>query len=124
MKITYKFADGTRSEVEVDEELGEFIKASRREAAALERKERYHKGFSLDDYDFQGTDIVDPMDYEEWIFQKDEEAKLVCLTETQRRRLMMMADGLSMREIARQEGTALRAIQFSIDQARKKIKKI
>ena len=31
MKIQWNFADGTKSEVEVNEELGEFITASRRE---------------------------------------------------------------------------------------------
>jgi len=42
MKITWNFADGTKSEVEVNEELGEFITASRREESNLDRKERYH----------------------------------------------------------------------------------
>ena len=47
MKIQWNFADGTKSEVEVNEELGEFITASRREESNLDRKERYHC-YSLD----------------------------------------------------------------------------
>lgn len=47
MKIQWHFADGTKSEVEVNEELGEFITASRREEDNLSRKERYHC-YSLD----------------------------------------------------------------------------
>ena len=38
MKIQWNFADGTTSEVEVDEEFGAFITASRREEDNLSRK--------------------------------------------------------------------------------------
>jgi hypothetical protein len=41
MKIQWNFADGTTSEVEVNEELGTFITASRREEDNLSRKETY-----------------------------------------------------------------------------------
>ena len=40
MKIQWKFADGTTSEVEVNEEIGNYITASRREESNLARKER------------------------------------------------------------------------------------
>ena len=42
MKIKYQFADGTTSEVEVSEEIGAFITASRREESNGDRKQRYH----------------------------------------------------------------------------------
>ena len=42
MKISYTFANGENSEVEVNEEIGTFILDSRREEDNLGRKERYH----------------------------------------------------------------------------------
>ena len=40
MKITYKFADDTTSEVEVSEEIGTLIMESRRVESNGDRKER------------------------------------------------------------------------------------
>ena len=42
MKIKYEFADGTVSEVEVEESIGEVIIEDRRLEDNLSRKERYH----------------------------------------------------------------------------------
>ncbi len=42
MKIKYKFADGTVSEVEVEESIGAVIIEDRRREDNLSRKERYH----------------------------------------------------------------------------------
>jgi DNA-binding NarL/FixJ family response regulator len=42
----------------------------------------------------------------------------------QQKRLLMLADGLSLREIARVEGVDHRAVRESIDSAKKKIKKV
>jgi hypothetical protein len=53
MKIQWKFADGTTSEVEVNEEIGNYITASRRAESNLARKERYHC-YSLDAIDYEG----------------------------------------------------------------------
>ena len=50
-------------------------------------------------------------------------AALDKLSETQQRRLLMLADGLSIREIARREGVDHRAVRESIEAARKKFKK-
>ena len=44
------------------------------------------------------------------------------LTDTQKRRIMMLANGLSINEIARIEGIAPNAAWKSIDSARSKIK--
>jgi hypothetical protein len=57
MKIQWKFADGTTSEVEVNEELGNYITASRREESNLDRKERYHC-YSLDAIDYEGLEYA------------------------------------------------------------------
>ena len=126
MKIQWKFADGTTSEVEVNEEIGNYITASRREESNLDRKERYHS-YSLDAIDYEGLEYATDTTPETEMSSKDDadrvNAALDKLSETQQRRLLMLADGLSMREIARFEGVDHRAIRESIEAARKKFKK-
>ncbi len=126
MKIQWNFADGTISEVEVNEELGEFITASRREESKLDRKERYHC-YSLDAILFEGQEYGDHNTPETEMEGAEKRqciaAALAKLSETQQRRLLMLADGLSMREIARSEGVDHRAVRESIDAARRKFKK-
>ena len=56
MKIKYEFADGTVSEVEVEESVGAVIVESRRKEDNLSRKERYHC-YSLDSAQFAGMDF-------------------------------------------------------------------
>ena len=126
MKITWKFADGTTSEVEVNEEIGNYITASRREESNLDRKERYHC-YSLDAIDYEGLEYATDTTPETEMTSKEEVARanaaLDKLSETQQRRLLMLADGLSIREIARREGVDHRAVRESIEAARKKFKK-
>ena len=45
------------------------------------------------------------------------------LSEVQRRRLLMLAEGVSLREIARREGKDIKSIRESIEWARKKFLK-
>ena len=126
MKIQWNFADGTKSEVEVNEELGEFITASRREESNLDRKERYHC-YSLDAIIFEGKEYGDhnTPDTEIAIAEKKRRiaAALGKLSETQRCRLLMLADGLSVREIARRENKDFKSVHESIDGAKKKFLK-
>jgi len=49
--------------------------------------------------------------------------KLQKLTPVQRKRLLCYAEGMTYREIAQLEGTQVKAVQDSIEQARKKLKK-
>ena len=99
MKIQWNFADGTKSEVEVNEELGEFITASRREEDNLSRKERYHC-YSLDatlrkEY---GDNHTPETEVETAERNKRLYAAMKTLTAVQQRRLLMLADGLSLRK--------------------------
>lgn len=55
MKIKYEFADGTVSEVEVEESIGIVIIEDRRLEDNLTRKECYHC-HSLDAAEFEGSD--------------------------------------------------------------------
>jgi len=126
MIVTWEFADGTTSEVEVNEEIGNYITASRREESNLDRKERYHC-YSLDAIEYEGLEYAtDTTPQTELILEEDTariNAALDKLSETQKRRLLMFADGLSVNEIARIEGVAPNAAWKSIEGAKKKFKK-
>lgn len=127
MLIKYKFATGEVTEVEVSDEIGAVITASRRAEHALEERNRYHC-YSLDAIEYEGMEYADP-NTPASSFERTERDKLLysalkTLTETQRRRLLMRAEGLSYREIARQEGVSdHKKIQKSVEAAREKIKK-
>lgn len=126
MKITWNFADGTTSEVEVNEEIGNFITASRREESNAERRHRRHC-YSLDAVLYEGkeygtsTTPEDEMVTEEQ--QKHINEAFSHLTEKQQQRLLMLADGLSCREIASREGVNFRTVYDSIEAGKKKFKK-
>jgi DNA-binding CsgD family transcriptional regulator len=126
MKIQWNFTDGAVSEVEVDEEIGNYITASRRDESNLARKERYHC-YSLDAIDFEGLEYAAKNTPEIELTRKGDAAQiknaLDKLSETQKRRLLMLADGLSINEIARIENIAPNAAWKSIEGAKKKFKK-
>ena len=111
MKIIYKFADGSESVVEVEEEIGQAIIVSRREEENYERKMRYHCPVSIDKLEYEGMQFADPdtpMSLLENEIEEQEQKELINyvmsqLTETQRR-IQMKADGLTLEEIARIEG--------------------
>ncbi len=126
MKIKYKFVDGTVAEIEVDESIGTVIKESRRLEGNLARKESYHC-YSLDAVEFEGVEYSDGETPETQVM-REIEAKNIAhaldgLSDVQRRRLLMLAEGKSMREIAREEKVQHRAVVKSIEAARKIFKK-
>ncbi len=126
MKIRYEFADGTVSEVEVEESIGAVIIESRREEDNLARKERYHC-YSMDAAQFEGTEYADSETLETQM-EREMDAERIAhaldgLSEVQRRRLLGFAEGKSMREIAREEKVQHRAVVKSIEGARKIFKK-
>lgn len=126
MKIKYQFADGMVSEVEVSEELGAYIIASRREEESQARKQRRHC-LSLDQMEYEGECMADDNTPDKFLEELEEEkeykAFLETLTETQKRRLLLLLEGKSEREIAEIEGTAFNAVNETILQIRKKAKK-
>lgn len=126
MKITYKFTTGEVTEVEVSNEIGTVIIDSRRKEENLARKERYHC-YSYDAAEFEGQEYADWNTPENLTVQDYENSKLADavskLSLVQRKRLIMLSEGLSMREIARREGVSYISVRESIEQARKKIKK-
>ena len=126
MKINYTFNNGENSEVEVNEEIGAVILESRRKEENMERNRR-RRCYSLDDVDFEGEDLADDRTPESLLIEQidNEHIKetLNKLSEIQRRRLLMLASGMSIHDIARSEGTDYRAVYDSIKQARKKCQK-
>ncbi len=124
---TYKFADNTTSEVEVSEEIGTIIMDSRRKEESLERKERRHC-YSLDAITYEGEEYGTTEQMEKLFDDSDDRDAEVReafshLTEVQQRRLLMLSDGLSVREISRREGKDFKSVYDSIEGARKKFLK-
>lgn len=101
MKIKYEFATGDATEVEVSEEIGAMVIDSRREEESADRKERRHC-YSLDAIDYEGLEYSTP-DFTEAMFSGDDERDerirraFSHLTQTQQRRILMLAGGLSFR---------------------------
>lgn len=128
MKIKYKFADGTTTEVEVSEEIGAVIIDSRKAEHAQDERQRYHCPYSYDAIDYEGEEYATDDTPETEHIRSERDARLytalAALTETQRRRLLMLADGLSMREIARRENADIKTVRESITGAKKKFQKV
>ena len=127
MKINYTFNNGENSEVEVNEEIGAVILESRRKEENMERNRR-RRCYSLDDVDFEGDDFADDRTPESLFMEQldNEHIKetLDKLSDLHRRRLLMLAQGLTIREIAKIEGVTVRAVFDSIEKAKEAFKKI
>ena len=127
MKVKYEFDNGEVTEVEVSEEIGAVIEESRRKEAALAKKEQRHC-YSLDAVTYEGVEFGEP-DFTASMFDGSEERRAHIretfshLTETQQRRILMLAAGMSIREIAARENTHHHAVEDSIQQGRKKFMK-
>lgn len=126
MLIKYKFVDGTVTEVEVSDEIGAVITASRKAEHALEERSRYHC-YSLDAIDYEGLAYGECDEYpiEDDFAERAEHIRAAFsqLTETQQRRLRLYADGKTLREIAALENASFQSVAESIEAARKKFLK-
>lgn len=129
MKIKYQFITGETTEVEVSSEIGAVIIDSRRTEDSTDRKHRRHC-WSMDAIDYEGLEYADPYDFTEKLLDDAPERNAhirECfneLTEVQQRRMLMLASGLSLREIARREGKDIKTIRESVEAARAKFKKL
>lgn len=124
MLIKYKFADGTITEVEVEESIGAVVVEMNRIDSNADRKERYHCCHS-DDIEFEGKDYSSP----EAVFEETERSERINsafahLTDNQQRYISMLVDGLSLREIARRENKDIKTIRESVEGARKNFLKV
>ena len=128
MKIKYAFLDGTVTEVEVSDEIGAVIIDSRKAEHAQDERHRYHC-YSYDAIDYEGeeyaSDETPESDYLRSELNEQLYAALQSLTETQRRRLLLYAEGMSFSEIAKREGVSSHSkIIKSVESAQKIIKKL
>lgn len=125
MFIPYKLADGSTVMVEVTEETAAYILKCDRELANAERRERYHCPYSLDALTYEGEPYAWRETPEDVLIREEERAEIAdalsVLTDAQYRRLLMKADGMTLREIAQAEGASVRAVRASLLLARKKL---
>lgn len=126
MKIKYLFATGETTEVEVNDEIGTIILDSRRKEKNRDRMEERHC-YSMDAIEYEGVEYSDGTTPETELLSKIESKRLSEALEhisvLQLERLCKLAEGKSIREIAREEGKHHSAIEESIEAARKKLKK-
>lgn len=128
MEYTYKFNDGTQNTVSVSETIGKVLEGLDRKAENLERKERYYRQLSIDTLSCADKGELLPADEvtpETLLNLKIEnellKEALLSLTETQRRRLLLYAEGYSYRKIAEIENVGFTKIAKSVENAREKM---
>ncbi len=126
MKIKLKDNDGrVIQEVEVDDAFGEWYVEEERKQENAERKHRYWVTVSLDSLEYQGEWFTDPNPTPAEQCEILEEEKRVAefkkkLTPTQLRRLEMLEDGMSEREIAKADNASKTSVHETIEQIKKK----
>lgn len=127
MFINYRLADGSTVLVEVTEETAAYILENDREMANADRKERYHCPYHIEVMQYEGDSLGYYKTPEDIVIRKEETQHinntLSFLTDAQLRRLTTKADGMTLREIAKAEGTSVNAVRESLEAAKKKFKK-
>ena len=127
MFFPYKLADGSTVMVEASEEVVSFILNNDRELANAERRERYHTPYSLDAMVYESPAIAYRQTPEKIVikreFEKEFKDALAELTLVQQRRVLMKADGMTLREIALLEDTTVNAVVGSLKATKKKLRK-
>ena len=129
MFIKYDYtADGKPIMVEVTEEVAEFLREDKRLTKNANRKERYHCKYHLDEMDYEGEAFAYHETPEKILLRKERDMALwkamEVLSDTQFRRLILYADGMSFREIAALEGKDFSSIAESVNAAKRKVRKL
>ena len=128
MKITYKFADGETTEIEVSEEWGAFVlDMDRLDYNCNQRESRRHcslEAFNLDDAYFPSdVNVEDEVIRNE--NRENLEAAISQLLPEQRRLIReIYFEGIPAVEIARREGVYKSAISNRLNRALNSLKKI
>ena len=126
--IRYEFATGEVMQVKVTGEIAEFLCESRRREHASNERCRYHSAFSLDSEDSRCGQLISYKTPDDQIIEAEEHQRLhdsiAHLSAMQRERLLMLADGRSIAEIARSQHAAYNSVKGSIRAAQQKIRKI
>ena len=124
MKYRYAFTTGEEA-VEISEEWAAVLEEMDHEEQLSNRREtRRHQ--SLDDLLYEGLDFAAEGDAESPLLKKEDgrelEEALGCLTEIQRRRLLMHCEGMTYEEIGSAERISFQKVAVSIDKAKKNLK--
>ena len=126
--IRYEFATGEIVQIEVAAEIAEFICESRRMEHANNERTRYHAAFSIDSDDYRCSQLISTKTPDDYIIELEEQRRLFSsiesLSEVQRQRILLMAEGRSIAEIARLQHAAYNSVKDSIQAAQQKIRKI
>ena len=106
-----------------------FLADDTRTTENLERKERCHIEVHLEGLGYEGKEYAAGTDTEAEALQKDEEQRIdrwlrESLTPVQYRRFCLYMDGMTIREIARQESADYSSVNESVKAAQKKLQKI
>ena len=108
-------------------EVQDFLNENARIIQNAERRERYHTPYHLEGYDYEDESIAYHDNPEHIVILREERDSLndalAQLTEIQLRRLLMQADGMTLRQIAEAEGTSVNAVKDSLDGAKRKLLK-
>ena len=110
-------------------EILAFLADDTRTTENLERKERYHTEVHLEGLGYEGREYAAGTDVEAEALRKDEEQRIdswlrESLTPVQYRRFCLYMNGMTIREIARQESTDYSSVNESVKAAQKKLQKI
>lgn len=126
MLVKYSFVNGEKAEVEVSEDIGLAIVDMERKENNLERNARRHC-YSMDAAVYQGKDYASNENVLSDLINREERSRLFeginNLPEPQRHRFIRYTEGMSMREIARQDGVGYNAVCDSIKLAKRNLKK-
>lgn len=102
----------------------EYLNENARLIRNAERREAYHTLYHLEALDYEGNSIAYLDTPEHIVIQKEEaehiQSTLTLLTETQQRRLWMLSENMTLREIAAVEGASAGTAKESLDAAKKK----
>lgn len=127
---TIKIKDyyGIYQEIPVSDELYEEWRALQNETQRVHRKEVYHRDWTpMDDLEempqhFILNELEDALIWDEQVAELY--AAIAQLTPIQQRRIRMLMDNMSIREIARQEGCHMNAALKSVNGALKKLRSL
>lgn len=129
MFIKYVFVTGEKVVIDVPDEIGTVVQVSRKAEHANNERHRYHAAFSLNDMVYEGMICSSPnSNPADTLIRKERveecEEKLSQLTPTQRRRYeMLVADEMTVADIARAEHASFNSIKESLQSAQKKLGK-
>ena len=127
---TIKLKDyyGIYQEIPVSDEMYEEWRALQNETQRVHRKEVYHRDWTpMEDVEempehFAANELEDALIWDEQVAALY--AAISQLTPIQQRRIRMLMDNLSIREIARQEGCHMNAALKSVNGALKKLRSL